>query len=52
MKHLDLSVLLKSLSNWYSINIIKPRSVAGFFICGGGGKFYLTMKIIMDMKDI
>ena len=30
---------------------IKPRQVAGFFVCGGG-KFYLTMKIIMDMKDV
>ena len=52
MKHLDLSVLLKSLSNWYSNNIIKPRPVEGFFICGGGVKYYLTMKIIMDMKDV
>ena len=31
---------------------INPRQVAGFFVCGGGGKFYLTMKIIMDMKDV
>ena len=32
MKHLDLSVLLKSFSNWYSINIIKPRPVAVIFV--------------------
>ena len=32
MKHLELNVLLKSFSNWYSINIIKPREVAGFFV--------------------
>jgi len=32
MKHLELSVLIKSFSNWYSINIIKPRQVAGFFV--------------------
>ena len=41
--------LLQKIRN---LLIIKPRPVAGFFICGGGSKFYLTMKIIMDMKDI
>ena len=32
MNHLEQSVLIKTINNWNSINIIKPRQVAEFFV--------------------
>ena len=46
MKHLELSVLQKSFSNWwYSINIIKTRQVAGFFVYRHLGLVLRTLKL-------
>ena len=51
MKHLDLSVLLKSFSIWYSINIIKPRPLAMFFVFRHLGLAWCNI-ILMHQIDI